>query len=99
MNLSVQLVRLVSVQVDPPCHPSGVDEWVSSWLESAISLAIPTSPATAISRTSPRKSEFWCPLANVTSQVPAALKAADLARFEMRASQLEKAKPVISYYF
>jgi hypothetical protein len=34
----------------------------------------------------------------MSTQVPAVVKAADLARFAMRASQLEKAKPVISYY-
>lgn len=34
----------------------------------------------------------------MASQLPAAVKAADLGRFALRASQLEKAKPIISYY-
>ncbi len=34
----------------------------------------------------------------MATTVPAALKAADISRFALRAAQLEKAKPVIAYY-
>jgi hypothetical protein len=53
---------------------------------------------TVVARASTSESVLWCPYRNMASQIPTALKAADLARFAMRASQLEKAKPVISYW-
>lgn len=34
----------------------------------------------------------------MSAQVPASLKPADIARFALRASQLEQAKPVIAYW-
>lgn len=34
----------------------------------------------------------------MAAQVPASLKPADIARFALRAHQLEQAKPVISYW-
>jgi hypothetical protein len=35
---------------------------------------------------------------NMASNIPAALKSADIGRFAVRAAQLEKAKPIIAYW-
>ena len=35
---------------------------------------------------------------DMAATIPAPLKAADIARFALRAGQLEKAKPVVAYY-
>jgi vacuolar protein sorting-associated protein VTA1 len=34
----------------------------------------------------------------MASNIPAALKSADVGRFAVRAAQLEKAKPIIAYW-
>ena len=37
-------------------------------------------------------------MSTMSVQVPASLKSADVARFALRAGQLEQAKPVIAYW-